>query len=120
MRSTLPLNKELKNMKPEMDAERASEAQPIFKNNIVADAIKLALAKLGQQYKIVGIDGGCEVRTRLASMGILPGQEIRVLKPGNSGPTMISVKGSRVALGRGVSCKILVRPWCGETGSPTA
>ena len=82
------------------------------------DAIKLTSAKLGTHYKITEIQGGCEVKTRLASMGILPGQAIRVLNPGSFGPTMILVKGSRVALGNGVSHKILIKEHNGDQISP--
>jgi ferrous iron transport protein A len=74
-----------------------------------SDSIKLTSTKLGVYYKITEIKGGCEVKTRLASMGILPGQDIRVLNPGSFGPTMILIKGSRVALGNGVCHKILVK-----------
>jgi ferrous iron transport protein A len=74
------------------------------------DTISLTKAKSGHRYKIIGINGGGEVQTRLASLGIIPGQCIRVLQPGRFGPAMVAVKGAKLALGRGVSAKILIRP----------
>jgi Fe2+ transport system protein FeoA len=88
----------------------SSGTGPGIDNNNGNDMISLVHARVGSHYKIVEIDGGCEVQTRLASMGILPGQIIRILKSGNFGPTMICVKGARVALGAGVGYKIMVRP----------
>jgi len=59
---------------------------------------------------VVGVTGGCEVQSRLASLGILPGQRIRVLSSGRLGPVMISVHNGKLALGRGVSHKLMVSP----------
>jgi len=50
------------------------------------------------------------VQSRLASLGILPGQRIRVLSSGRLGPVMISVHNGKLALGRGVSHKLMVSP----------
>jgi len=97
-------------MKSEYSSANSPEVKPIIDNDHRDDMIALVRARAGNNYKIVEIDGGCEVQTRLASMGILPGQNIRILKSGDFGPTMICVKGARVALGQGVSYKILVRP----------
>jgi Fe2+ transport system protein FeoA len=74
------------------------------------DAIILAKARPGLHYRVVGVSGGGEVQLRLASLGILPGQKIRIVQPSDFGPVMIAVKGSKLALGRGVSHKIMVRP----------
>jgi ferrous iron transport protein A len=74
------------------------------------NAITLAKARQGMQYEVVRIDGGGNVRTRLASLGVLPGQNITVMQPGGFGPVMIAVKGSKLALGGGVTKKVLVRP----------
>lgn len=48
---------------------------------------------------------GC--RARLASLGITPGVRIRVLRNAG-GPLLLEVRGSRLALGRGIASKILV------------
>ncbi len=74
------------------------------------EAISLAKARQGMQYQVVQINGGGRVRTRLASLGVLPGQNITIMQPGGFGPVMIAVKGSKLALGHGVTHKVMVRP----------
>ena len=69
----------------------------------------LAKARRGYEYKVVRISGGVAVQVRLASLGILPGQCLRVMQPSFFGPVMIAIKGSKLALGQGVSQKVLVR-----------
>lgn len=71
--------------------------------------ICLAKARQGYEYKVIRISGGEEVQTRLASLGILPGQRLKVMQPGWFGPVMIAVKGSKLALGDGVCQKVMVR-----------
>lgn len=70
----------------------------------------LAQAENGRTYRVVGVDGGCHVRTRLAGMGILPGQTVKVLKANPAGPTMIIVRTGKLALGRGISRRLLLTP----------
>ncbi len=41
-------------------------------------------------------------------MGLVPGAEIEVLRNSLHGPFLISVKGSRIALGRGMAQDIVV------------
>ena len=61
----------------------------------------------GRRVRITNFAGGRMVRSRLASLGINLGQEVIVLQ-NNRGLIMLGVNGGRVALGRGVSQKILV------------
>jgi len=88
------------------------ESVPVVKKEPgkVKDIISLTKGRQGQHYKVVSIAGGGDVQTRLASLGILPGQKIRMVQPSNFGPVMITVKGSKLALGRGVGFKIMVQP----------
>lgn len=68
----------------------------------------LTEAPLGVPLRVKAIMGGCQAQARLASLGILPGEEVTVLQRSNSGPLLLEVKGARVALGRGISLKITV------------
>jgi len=63
----------------------------------------------GQRVNIVAIDGGHGVTRRLAAMGMLPNAEVEVIRNGHPGPFIVRVRGTRIALGRGVAHKILVR-----------
>lgn len=48
---------------------------------------------------------------RLARLGIRPGAKVRLVNSGPwRGPLLVEVEGVRVALGRGVASRILVRP----------
>ena len=62
----------------------------------------------GQTVNIIRIDGGRDLRSRLTTMGLLPKTRIKVVRNGKSGPFVISVKNSKMALGRGVADKIVV------------
>ncbi|UCG46451.1 MAG: ferrous iron transport protein A [Phycisphaerales bacterium] len=68
----------------------------------------LSAVKPGQTVKLVAIDAGRGLNSRLASMGLVPDVEITVLSNNHPGPFMITVKNSRVMLGRGMAQKILV------------
>lgn len=85
-----------------------------FKNRAVHGpdhrTVPLTLARTGQAYRVVAVAGGCGVQVRLAGMGILPGQVIKIISANGVGPVVVSVKGSRLALGRGVSAKLLLTP----------
>jgi ferrous iron transport protein A len=68
-------------------------------------------AELRFPLRIAGIDGGHEVRARLATMGLLPGVVLSVLNRGPlGGPLLVEIDGTRIALGRGVARKVLVEP----------
>ncbi len=68
----------------------------------------LAMVETGRKVHLVSICGGHELMGRLASMGLVPGVEIEVVRNSLHGPFIISAKGSRIMLGRGMACKILV------------
>jgi len=56
--------------------------------------------------RILRIDGGFGMIDRLKPMGILPGENIEIVRNDYTGPLIISVKGSRMILGRGMAQKI--------------
>ncbi len=69
----------------------------------------LALALPGQRVRITGHRGGRMLRARLLALGLNLGQEVEVLQ-NNRGLIIIGINGGRVALGRGISQKILAEP----------
>jgi Fe2+ transport system protein FeoA len=73
-------------------------------------SFSLSKGEEDRSYRVISVSGGHNVKSRLSSMGILPGQIIRILQNGLWGPVMIGVKGSKVALGRTVSSKIVIKP----------
>jgi len=68
----------------------------------------LSTVKAGETVKLTSINAGQGLNSRLASMGLLPNVEITVVRSGHPGPFVISVRDSRMMLGRGVADKIMV------------
>ena len=62
----------------------------------------------GVQATVVEVHGGRGLCRRLAEMGFNVGDRVRMIKNHRPGPVMVEVKDSRVALGRGVTMKIIV------------
>lgn len=70
--------------------------------------IPLSTIKSGRKVKLTGVQAGRGLNSRLAAMGLLPNVEITVVNNGHPGPFVISVKGSKIVLGRGMADKIMV------------
>jgi len=62
----------------------------------------------GQTVKVVKIDAGRGLNSRLAAMGLVPNTRITVVSNGHPGPFVLNVKESKVMLGRGMAHKIMV------------
>ena len=71
--------------------------------------VPLAFFPENTEGEIVAITGGRGMRHRLAEMGFTPGTKVRISCSQYPGPILVDVKGSRVALGRGIAMKIMVR-----------
>ncbi len=69
----------------------------------------LCEAEPGERLILAGHKGGNELTRRLQDMGLTNGVEIEVLSK-NDGPLVVSCRGCRLALGRGMSEKIMVSP----------
>ena len=69
----------------------------------------LALALPGQKVRITGYQGGRMLRARLLALGLNLGQVVEILQ-NNRGLIIVGINGGRVALGRGISQKILAEP----------
>jgi len=54
------------------------------------------------------LEGGRELATRLAALGLSIGSQVKVLQNRAHGPLLVLVRDTRVALGRGQALKILV------------
>ncbi|MCK4260716.1 MAG: ferrous iron transport protein A [Halanaerobiales bacterium] len=73
----------------------------------MASALPLGLMVSGQNGKIKEIVGGKGFRERLMEMGFNKGSTIKVIR-NDSGPLIVIVKESRMAVGRGMAQKIFV------------
>ncbi|MCG3253919.1 MAG: ferrous iron transport protein A [Candidatus Heimdallarchaeota archaeon] len=63
----------------------------------------LQVGRKGLVGKIVGGRSACK---RLNELGLVPGAEIEMVNKIANGPVMIRVKGSKLALGRGLANKV--------------
>jgi len=68
----------------------------------------LSMIDPGEEVTLIDIDGGRGIRSKLYSMGLVPGVNLRILSRSGSGPIMIAVRDSRLAIGRGMAEKIIV------------
>jgi len=68
----------------------------------------LSMAAPGQEVELVAVHGGWGIRRRLADMGFNPGVRIKVIHSGG-GPIIVAIRDVRLALGRGMAHKIVVK-----------
>ena len=68
-------------------------------------------AREGQVVVVKDLLGGFGFRRRLLSLGIYPGERLRVVKSGFfGGPILVEVRGTEVAIGRGAASRVVVEP----------
>ena len=68
----------------------------------------LANALPDKKYRIVNIDGGCKINSKLCAMGLMPDEVVSVYIASRGGPVCIAVKGSKFAIGRGMTNRIII------------
>ena len=73
------------------------------------DGVSLSTVHAGEVVWIERMDGGQHFVSRLASLGFTPGARLTVVQNFGHGPIIVSLRDTRVALGRGEASKISVR-----------
>jgi len=68
----------------------------------------LSVIKAGARVRLVRVDAGQGLKSRLTAMGLLPGVEFTVVNNRHPGPFMISIRDNKMMLGRGMAHKLLV------------
>lgn len=72
----------------------------------------------GQEGIVRALHGGHGFASRLAALGFTPGAPLTVLRNAGSGPLIISIRGARVAMGRGEARHVLIhKPEAPHAGS---
>jgi ferrous iron transport protein A len=69
----------------------------------------LSAVRAGETVRLVRVEAGRGLNSRLASMGLVPDAQIRVVSNGHPGPFVVVVKEAKMMLGHGVDHKILVK-----------
>ena len=75
---------------------------------IVGSVMSLLHLRVGMKGVIARIDGGRGACKRLNELGLIPGTQIEMVNNIHNGPVMIKVKGSKLAIGRGLAKKVLI------------
>ena len=77
-------------------------------------AVPLARAVQGRLYRVGMVCGGRGARRKLEDLGVSRGAQVTLCTQVHRGPAEITVRGSRLALGRGVASNVLVVPVASE------
>lgn len=70
--------------------------------------VTLATLPAGTHAVVRALRSGREVASRLSAMGVTAGAAVEVLQNRGSGPLLVRVSNTRIALGRGEAHKIVV------------
>jgi ferrous iron transport protein A len=68
----------------------------------------LAMCREGDDAEVQCVDCGRGLKRRLCDLGLYGGTKIKVIKNDISGPIIVSVKDSKLVIGRGQANKIMV------------
>jgi Fe2+ transport system protein FeoA len=77
---------------------------------LIQSPVNLGMVRGGESVRIIRMRGGHHFLSRLASLGFTPGARLKVVQNYGHGPLIVSLRDTRVALGRGEAEKILVAP----------
>ncbi len=67
--------------------------------------------KTNQRGIIRALKGGHRFMARMASLGFTPGAVVTMTRNDGFGPVIASVRGTRIALGRGEANRVLITPY---------
>lgn len=74
-------------------------------------SIPLTSARIDELLEVDHIHSGNRAMRRLSGLGIVPGTKLRIKSEAPfRGPLLVEVRGTVLALGRGISQKIYVKP----------
>ena len=75
---------------------------------VKTDAVTLSEIRAGESAVVLDFSNGNGIAGRLTSLGFTPGVEVQMTQNFGRGPLIVTVRGTRVALGRGEAIKICV------------
>jgi len=68
----------------------------------------LSAAGCGKRLRLLNVNAGQAIQSRLAAMGLVPGVELEVITNHSRGPLVLAVDDSQIMLGRGMAEKVVV------------
>jgi len=72
-------------------------------------SLPLTRLQTGESATLFDLGCGRDLISRLSSLGFTPGVELTMTQNYRLGPLIVTVRGARVALGRGEAAKMLVQ-----------
>ncbi|MFW5696006.1 MAG: FeoA family protein [Alkalispirochaeta sp.] len=69
----------------------------------------LSAVRTGVPVVVARLEGGEGFRSKVISMGIVPGNTVTVRSNGKRGPLVVQIDGSRVGIGRELADRIMVK-----------
>lgn len=91
-----------------MNNSESKRNRRLADSKIMGKTKTLLSLRVGEKGVVIRIIGGQSACKRLNELGFVPGTEIKLVNKISSGPVMILVKGSKLALGRGLANKVEV------------
>ena len=71
--------------------------------------INLLQVNNGNWVRVIKVAGGIGMERRLAQLGFLPGNKVRIIRSAPfHGPLLLDVEGREIVLGRGVANQVMV------------
>ncbi|MHC1566843.1 MAG: FeoA family protein [Candidatus Syntropharchaeia archaeon] len=74
----------------------------------ITGGFPLAFLREGEEGEIIGVRCGWDLAQRLADIGFIPSTRVKMISANSRGPVLVEIRGSRIALWRGVAMKIIV------------
>jgi len=71
--------------------------------------MRLTDLNTGDEGTLIGIEGGRGIRSKLFNLGLTPGIKIKIVSKNGWGPIVLKVRDGKLAIGRGMAEKILVK-----------
>jgi len=87
----------------------SSRNQPAVNDETRSQSIPLAELPAGEQAILVELGAGKMYASRMASLGFTPGVTVQMTQNYGRGPLVVTVRGTRVALGRSEAWRLRVR-----------
>ena len=75
---------------------------------VAQQVLRLSDLNVEEKGVVLSLQNGRAVNNRLVSLGFTPGVMIEMIQNYGHGPLLVTVRGTRVALGRGEASKIMV------------
>jgi len=73
----------------------------------MAQSLPLTMVAPGERVRLLKVNAGEGLSSRLSAMGLTPGVEFMIIQD-SGGPLLLGVRDSRLAIGRGMAQKIVV------------